>query len=88
MGELRSLNGTRDEMMKEIASAPPDASIIILVDSPSTAVHMRWTGIPNGKEGRILSFLSAVMQRVALGFMNQVPRKQEEPVEPTPPPKT
>jgi hypothetical protein len=85
MGELRSLIGTRDEMMKEIASAPPGALIVVVIDAETIPVRLRWEGIKKGGEGRALSWMATVLQRVALGFLNQVPAAQAgAPPEPPP----
>jgi len=61
MGELRSLNTSRDQILREITDAPADSLIVVVIDSPdSENTHMRWSGRAPGI--RFWAYLAGVCQ--------------------------
>ena len=75
VGELRSLNSTRDDMLKTIITATEDAVIVVLIESHTTQnTRVMWTSAAP----RVFAYFSMLLTNFDLSFIRRVDEKTEQ----------
>ena len=64
MGELRSLNVNRNGILRAVSEAPPEALLILIIDTPASD-NTRITCSPVTPGARVWGYLSSVFQALA-----------------------